>query len=94
MYVLSKFPCKALRNTHTAEWDPAYIKPGLWAPEIRSIHTYVVRPVCIDHSRDQVMVVFIDRWYLYEGAVVSLRWLPEQSTVVTIERWSFYMSEH
>ena len=43
-----------------------------------------------DHSRDQVMVVSVDRWSLYRGASVSLRWPMEQPTVVSIDRWSFY----
>ena len=37
-------------------------------------------------------VVFVDRWSLYRGALVSLRWPMEQPTVVTIDNWSSYTS--
>ena len=52
-----------------------------------------LNPVYNNHSRDQVMVVFVDRWSLYRGALVSLRWLMEYPTVVTIDRWPFYTSD-
>ena len=42
-----------------------------------------VKPVYKDHSRDQVLVVSVDRWSLYRGVLVSLRWPMEQPTVVT-----------
>ena len=41
-----------------------------------------VKPVCIDDSRDQVIVVSVDRWSLYGGALVQLRWTMSQPTVV------------
>ena len=53
---------------------------------------YTGKPVYNDHSRDQVLVVSIDRWSLYRGALVSLRWPMEQSTVVSVDRWPFYAS--
>jgi hypothetical protein len=34
----------------------------------------MAKPTSKDHSRDQVMVVSVDRWSLYRGALVSLRW--------------------
>ena len=37
---------------------------------------------------EQPTVVTIDRWSLYRGAFVSLRWPMEQPTVVTTDRWS------
>ena len=51
---------------------------------------HTVKPVYNDHSRDQVMVVFADKWSLYRGALVALRWSVEQPTVASIGRWSFY----
>ena len=51
-----------------------------------------VKPLYSDHSRDQLRVVFVDRWSLYRGALVSLRWPMEQPTVVSIDRWSFCTS--
>ena len=39
---------------------------------------------------EQPTVVSVDRWTLYRGALVSLRWPMEQPTVVTIDRWSLY----
>ena len=36
------------------------------------------------------MMVFVNRWSLYRGAVVTLKWPMEQPTVVTIDRWSLY----
>ena len=43
--------------------------------------------VCL-YDWDQMTVVSVDRWSLYRGARVSLRWPMEQPTVVTIDRWS------
>ena len=36
------------------------------------------------------MVVSVDRWSLYRGAVVSLKWSVDQPTVVSVDRWSFH----
>ena len=36
------------------------------------------------------MVVSVDRWSLYRGALVSLKWPMEQPTVVTTDKWSLY----
>ena len=41
------------------------------------------------HSRDQT-IAFTDRWSLYRGALISLRWPMEQPTVVSVDRWSLY----
>ena len=41
-----------------------------------------VKSVYNDHSRDQVIVVSVDRWSLYEGALVQLKWTMSQPTVV------------
>ena len=49
-----------------------------------------VKPVYNSYSRDPVLVVFVDRWSLYRGALVSPRWPMEHPTVVTIDRWSVY----
>ena len=38
------------------------------------------------------MVVFVDRWSLYRGALVSLKWPMKQPTNVTIARWPFNTS--
>ena len=35
---------------------------------------YTVKPVYNNHSRDQVIVVSVDRWSLYRGALVQLKW--------------------
>ena len=40
----------------------------------------------------QPTVVSIDRWSLYGGALVLLRWTMSQPTVVSIDRWSLYAS--
>ena len=39
---------------------------------------------------EQPTVVSVDRWSLYRGALVSLRWPTEQPTVVSVDRWSLY----
>ena len=54
------------------------------------VHT--VKPVYNDHSRDQVFVVSVDRWSLYEGALVQPKWTMSQTTVVSVDRWSLYVS--
>ena len=36
------------------------------------------------------MVVSIDRWSLYRGTLVLLKWPMEQPIVVSIDRWSLY----
>ena len=38
---------------------------------------------------DQPTVVSVDRWSLYRGVLVSLRWSMDQPTVVPVDRWSF-----
>ena len=52
----------------------------------------IVKPVYTDHSRDQVIVVAVDRWSLYGGTSVQVKWTMSQSTVVYIDRWSSYVS--
>ena len=37
---------------------------------------------------NQRIVVCIDRWSLYRGAVVLPEWLTDQRIVVSIDRWS------
>ena len=37
---------------------------------------------------EQAKVVSIDKWSLYKGTLVSLRWPMEQATVVSIDRRS------
>ena len=34
------------------------------------LYVYTVKPVYKDHSRDQVIMVFVDRWSLCRGAIV------------------------
>ena len=46
--------------------------------------------VLIQRPLGQPTVVSIDRWSLYRGALISLRWPMEQPTVVSVDRWSFY----
>ena len=46
-----------------------------------------VKPVYNDYSRDQVLVVSVDRWSLYRGASVQLKWTIDQPTVASIDRW-------
>ena len=50
---------------------------------------YTVKPAYNDHSRDQVIVVFVDRcMVLYRSALVQLRWKMSQPNVVSTGRWS------
>ena len=44
-----------------------------------------VKPVCNDHSREQIIVVSADRWSLLGGALVQLKWIMSQPTVVSID---------
>ena len=53
---------------------------------------HIVKPAYNDHSRDWGIVVSVDRWSLYGGALVSLKWPMEQPTVVIIDRWSLCAS--
>ena len=39
---------------------------------------------------EQPTVVSVDRWSLYRGVLVSLKWFMEQPTVVSVDRWSLY----
>ena len=39
-----------------------------------------------------VFLVSVDRWSLYGGALIQLKWTIRQSTEVSIDRWSFYAS--
>ena len=49
----------------------------------------IAKPVYKDHSRDQVIVVSVDRWSLCGGATVLSKWFTDQQIVVSIDRWSF-----
>ena len=40
----------------------------------RGHFTSTVKPVYKDHFRDQVIMVSEDRWSLYRGALVTLKW--------------------
>ena len=42
-----------------------------------------VKPVCNEHARNQVVMVSVDRWSLYRGALVQLKWTLSQPTVVS-----------
>ena len=46
------------------------------------------KPVYKDHLKNEVVEVFVDRWSLYRGALISLRWSMDQPAVVTMDRWS------
>ena len=41
---------------------------------------------------NQPTVVSIDRWSLYGGVLVQLKWTMSQPTVVSIDMWSLYTS--
>ena len=43
-----------------------------------------------DHSMYQVIVVFVDRRFLYWGTLVSQKWPMNQPTLASLHRWSFY----
>ena len=51
-----------------------------------------VKPAYKDHSKDQVIVVSVDRWFLCGGDLVTLKWTMNQPTVVFTGRWSLYAS--
>ena len=34
-------------------------------------------------------MVFVDRWSLYRGTLLSLKWPMDQFTMVSLDRWSF-----
>ena len=57
-----------------------------------SVALEAVKPIRNDHSRNQVIVVSVDRWSSYRGALVQLKWTMSQPTVVSIDRWSLYAS--
>ena len=57
---------------------------------VEDMHT--VQPVYNDHARDQVIVTSVDRWSLYRGASVQLKWTMSQPTVVSTHRRSLYAS--
>ena len=68
------------------------LRMNMGRSQLDYVHTYTVKPVYNDHSRDQVIMVFVDRWSLCRGAIVLFWWFLDQSTVVSIDRWSFYKS--
>ena len=41
-----------------------------------------------------MLVVSVDRWSLYRGVLVSLRWPMNQPTVVTVDRGDLYTKVH
>ena len=43
-----------------------------------------VKPVYNDHSMDQVIMVSVDRWSLYGGALVQLKWTMSEPTMVSL----------
>ena len=53
------------------------------------INIHTVKPVYNDHPWNQMIVVSVDRWSLYGGALVQLKWTMNQPTVVSIDRWSY-----
>ena len=55
---------------------------------VRCQHVCTTKPVYSNHSRDQVIVVSVDRWSLYGGILVQLKWTMNQPAVVSIDRWS------
>ena len=59
------------------------------------IYIYTVKPVYNDHSRDQVIVVFVDRWSLFRGEVVhatevahGVAYSGHYRQVVFLYKWS------
>ena len=48
------------------------------------------KPVYSNHSRDQVIMAFVDRCSLCRCVLVLFWWFKDQPTVVSIDRWSFY----
>ena len=52
--------------------------------------TNTVKPVYNDHSWDQMIVVSVDRWSMYGGALVQLKWAMHQPTMVSMDMWSSY----
>ena len=57
------------RNTYPCAY--ACVHSGM--EEDMDVYTCTVKPVYNNHSRDQVIVVSVDRWSLYGGAVVQLK---------------------
>ena len=71
-----------------------FVHVCLWACMCKhDIHTYVctAKPVYNNHSSDQMIVSFTDRLSLYRSVLVSLRWPMEQTTVVSMDRWSYFI---
>ena len=64
-------------------FSPVFRGPG-------STNVDTVKPVYSGHSRDHAIVVSVDRWSLYEGALVELEWTVSLPTVVSVDRWSLY----
>ena len=52
---------------------PAYIAYVVRTYYNNLEYTITVKPVYNDHSREQVIVVSVDRWSLYRGALVQLK---------------------
>ena len=73
--------------------DHLSTRPGLCSEPVLTDHILSQNTICKysepvynKHPLDQVMVVSVDRWSLYRGTLVSLRWSMEQPTVVSIDR--------
>jgi hypothetical protein len=57
-------------------------------PKSRLKHVHSVELVYIDHSRDQVVVVVMDKWSLCKDVTVFMEWFKDQPVVVTTDKWS------
>ena len=44
------------------------------------------------YVRSHCIVISVDRWSLFRGALVQLNWAMNQSTVASVYRWSLYAS--
>ena len=56
------------------------------------VHTYVRTLETAKPVSKEVMAISVDRWSLYEGALLQLKWTIGQPTAVFIDRWSLYAS--
>ena len=64
----------------------------MWVNVITSSLIHTANPVYNDHSRDQAIVVSVDRWSLYRGVLVQLKWTMDQPIMISIDRWSLNVS--
>ena len=74
-------------HSNSAEWKSLMLFAHReTSAKMSSLH--ITNPVCNDHSRDQAIVVPVDRRSLYGGVSVQLKYTMNQPTVVSTDRWS------